>query len=125
MALWHKTVAPFSEHKGGVGPFLKIPRSNSEKIFKDFYHIWARWPYWSCDLDGLIICLFLPTKKATNEIWFQMAQGLLRCLKLLHYGESWVKSQTMTLTSSTHKSSCSHEDNSIYHFLGQNLQKFP
>ena len=30
MALWQKTVAPFSEHKGGVGPFLKIPRSNSD-----------------------------------------------------------------------------------------------
>ena len=29
MALWQKTVAPFSEHKGGVGPFLEIPRSNS------------------------------------------------------------------------------------------------
>ena len=29
MALWQKTLAPFSEHKGGVGPFLKIPRSNS------------------------------------------------------------------------------------------------
>ena len=29
MALWQKTVAPFSEHKGGVGPCLKIPRSNS------------------------------------------------------------------------------------------------
>ena len=30
MALWQKTVAPFSEHKGGlVGSFLKIPRSNS------------------------------------------------------------------------------------------------
>ena len=29
MALWLKTLAPFSEHKGGVGSFLKIPRSNS------------------------------------------------------------------------------------------------
>ena len=29
MALWQKTVAPFSEQKGGVGSFLKIPRSNS------------------------------------------------------------------------------------------------
>ena len=33
MALWQKTVAPFSEeHKGGVGPFLKIPRGNSEEV---------------------------------------------------------------------------------------------
>ena len=29
MALRQKTVAPFSEHKGGVGSFLKNPRSNS------------------------------------------------------------------------------------------------
>ena len=29
MAPWQKTVAPFSKHKGGVGSFLKIPRSNS------------------------------------------------------------------------------------------------
>ena len=32
MALWQKTVAPFSEHKGGVGPFLEIPRSNSDCV---------------------------------------------------------------------------------------------
>ena len=30
MALWQKTLAPSSEHKGGVGSFLKIPRSNSD-----------------------------------------------------------------------------------------------
>ena len=29
MALWQTTVAPFSEHKGGVGSFLKVPRGNS------------------------------------------------------------------------------------------------
>ena len=33
MALWQKTLAPFSEQKGGVGSFLKIPRSNSEDVF--------------------------------------------------------------------------------------------
>ena len=39
MALWQKTVAPFSEHKGGVGPFLKIPRSNSANVNFVVYEI--------------------------------------------------------------------------------------
>ena len=43
MALLQKTVAPFSEHKGGVGSFLKLPRSNSGQdsaisIFASFLH---------------------------------------------------------------------------------------
>ena len=29
--------------------------------FKDFYHIFAWWPYWSCDLDGLTIAPGGPT----------------------------------------------------------------
>ena len=37
MALWQKTVAPFSEHKGGVGPCLKIPRSNSDGSLLVFF----------------------------------------------------------------------------------------
>ena len=41
-----------------------------------------------------------------------------------NYGKSRVKGQTMTLGSSTHKSSCTHLDNSNYHFLGQNLHNF-
>ena len=43
MALWQKTVAPFSEHKGGVGSFLKIPRSNSVVILGNFLHcrVWS------------------------------------------------------------------------------------
>ena len=36
-------------------------------------------------------------------------------LKWLNYGVSWVKGQTMTLTSSAHKFSCSHSDHSNYH----------
>ena len=39
MVLWQKTVAPFSEHKGGVGPFLKIPRSNSDIKESDLIHL--------------------------------------------------------------------------------------
>ena len=33
--------------------------------------------------------------------------------------------RTMTLTSSTHKSSCTYSDKSYYQRLGQNLQNFP
>ena len=58
-----------------------------KKIFKDVYYIWAWWQYWSCDLDGLNIFLFLPTLKATCEIWLQSAYWLLRkCLKSSNYG---------------------------------------
>ena len=43
-----------------------------------------------------------------------IGHGLLwKGLKSSNYGKSWVKSQTMTLTFSTHKSSCSHLDNLI------------
>ena len=35
--------------------------------------------------------------------------------------ESWVKSQRMTLTSCSHSSSYTHEDNWIYKFFGQNF----
>ena len=28
------------------------------RSFKGFYHIWAWWPYWSCDLDSSNIFLF-------------------------------------------------------------------
>ena len=45
MALWQKTLAPSDEHKGGVGSFLKIPRSNSEA--------------WPDDVQRLTIALHL------------------------------------------------------------------
>ena len=37
---------------------------------------------------------------------------------------SFYESHGSNLTSSTHKSSCTHYDNSNYRFLGQNLQSF-
>ena len=50
------------------------------RSYKGFYHIWAWWPYWSCDLESLNIFLFL---KATYEIWLQLAYWLSEtCLKL-------------------------------------------
>ena len=40
------------------------------KSFKGFYHIWAWWPYWSCDLDSLNIFLFSP-----NLTWSRSTQA--------------------------------------------------
>ena len=34
-----------------------------------FYHIWAWWPSWSCDLDHLYKHLFPLPKAAPHEIW--------------------------------------------------------
>ena len=39
-----------------------------KKIFKGFYHIWAWWPYWSGDLEGLHKFLFPQLKEALKEI---------------------------------------------------------
>ena len=44
------------------------------KIFKGFYHIWAWWPYWSGDLEGLYKFLFPQPKEALKEIWLHLAQ---------------------------------------------------
>ena len=34
--------------------FQDLKISGSEKsIFEGFYHIWAWWPFWSCDLNHL------------------------------------------------------------------------
>ena len=45
-----------------------------KKIFKGFNHIWAWWPYWSCDLEGLYKFLFPQPKEALKEIWLHLAQ---------------------------------------------------
>ena len=47
-----------------------VPEKKIKKIFmKGFYHIWAWWPSWSCDLDYLYIHWFpLPTD-ASCQIW--------------------------------------------------------
>ena len=38
--------------------------SSVEKmIFEGFYHIWAWWPTWSCDLDHLYIISFSFTRR--------------------------------------------------------------
>ena len=40
---------------------------SGEDDFKGFYHIWAWWPSWSCDLDHLYKLLFSLHKKAPIE----------------------------------------------------------
>ena len=45
-----------------------------KKIFKGFCLIWAWWPYWSCDHEGLYKFLFPQPKEALKEIWLHLAQ---------------------------------------------------
>ena len=40
-----------------------------EEDFKGFYHIWAWWPSWSCDLDHLYKLSFPLPVEAPQEIW--------------------------------------------------------
>ena len=42
---------------------------SGEEDFKGFYHIWAWWPSWSCDLYHLYKLSFLLPKEAPYEIW--------------------------------------------------------
>ena len=46
-----------------------------KKIFKGFYHIWAWWPYWSCDCEGLYKSLFPQPKEALKGICLYLAQS--------------------------------------------------
>ena len=36
---------------------------------EDFYHIWAWWPSWSCDLDHLYKLTYSLPKEAPHKIW--------------------------------------------------------
>ena len=58
------------------------PASSREEDFSGFYHIWAWWPSWSCDLD-FAIKLSLPLPMDTpHKIsvclakWFQRKKSL-------------------------------------------------
>ena len=59
--------------------------SEEEDFLSFFYHIWAWWPSWSCDLDRLNKLSFPWPKEAPHEIWLQSAQWFQRrgCLKML------------------------------------------
>ena len=59
--------------------------SGEEDFFKGFYHIWARGPSWSCDLNHLYKLLFPLPKEAPKEIWHRLAKQFQRrmCLKLM------------------------------------------
>ena len=39
---------------------------SGEEDFKGFYHIWAWWPYWSCDLEGLYK-FFIPSAQGGSK----------------------------------------------------------
>ena len=54
------------------------PFGSTEEAFKDFYHIWAWRPYWSCDMDHLNKLSFLHAMEDTNEIWLQSALRFLK-----------------------------------------------
>ena len=62
-------------------------RSNvlKKKIFEGFYHIWAWWPKWPCNLDGLNMFPSPLSLEALYEILFQLAQWPLRCLQVSYY----------------------------------------
>ena len=40
-----------------------------KKTFEGFYHIWAKRPSWSCDLDHLYKIPFPIPIEAVHEIW--------------------------------------------------------
>ena len=42
---------------------------SGKEDFKGFYHIWAWWTFWSCDLDHLYKLSFSLPKEAPHEIW--------------------------------------------------------
>ena len=52
-----------------IPSFVKIGPPVPEKIFKCFYHIWAWWRSWSCDLDHLYKLWFPLPKEAPRKIW--------------------------------------------------------
>ena len=56
-----------------------------KKIFKGFYHIWAWWPSWSCDLDHLYKLSFPLPKEAPHKIWLWLAKRFQRrrCLNIV------------------------------------------
>ena len=55
-----------------------------KRFFYGFYHLWARWPSWSCDQDHLNKLSFPHPMETPYEIWLQSAQWFLRrgCLKI-------------------------------------------
>ena len=52
--------------------------SGSEKIFKSFYHIWAWWPSWSCDLYHLYKISFPLPRETPHKIWAWLAKRFQR-----------------------------------------------
>ena len=42
---------------------------SGEEGFEGFYHIWARWPSWSCDPDAANKLSFPLPKEPPHKIW--------------------------------------------------------
>ena len=61
-----------------ITSFVEIGSPVLEKIFYGFYHIWARRPFWSCDLDHLYKLSFPLPKDAPHEVWLRLAQRFQR-----------------------------------------------
>ena len=55
---------------------------SGEEDFKGFYHIWAWWPSWSCDLDHLYKLSFPLPKEAPHKIWLLLANWFQRRRRL-------------------------------------------
>ena len=45
------------------------PAVLEKKILKGVYHLWARWPSWSCDPDATNKISFPLPKEAPHKIW--------------------------------------------------------
>ena len=59
--------------------FVEIsPPVLEKKIFEGFYHIWAWWPSWSCDLDFLYTHWFPLPIDASYKIWLWLAKPFQR-----------------------------------------------
>ena len=70
--------------------------------------------------------IFVPSAPGGSK-WDLVTIGLVTFDEMFEIAillESWVKGQTMILTSSTHKYKCTHYDNSYHHFLGKTLKTF-
>ena len=60
-----------------------------DPIEEDFYHIWAWWPSWSCDINSLNKLSFPHPKETPYKIWLKSVKLLLRkrSLKILNLSD--------------------------------------
>ena len=69
--------------------------SSGEDFLKGFYHIWAWWPSWSCDLDYLYIYWFPIPIDASYKIrlslakLFQRRRSLNIIVIIMYFAPGW------------------------------------